>query len=326
MNRISTAQGLATGILDADRRALSRAMSWVEDEHPGVEDIYRAIFPRTGRALRIGITGPPGAGKSTLVARMASVLRSRSETVGIVAVDPTSPFTGGALLGDRIRMPDLSSDPGVFMRSMATRGSLGGIAAATQEVMDLLDAFGVTWILVETVGVGQSELDIARMTDVTIVVLVPESGDAVQALKAGLMEIGDIFVVNKADREGAARSVSELLSMNDLRQSVRKDPIPVLPVVAVEGRGIPELFDALENLIRSSRESGEFAARRRAVERWRLLDLARRKLIRSLTFGGATGSTLEQLTDEVVARKRTPHEAAQELVETATRESGGRSS
>jgi LAO/AO transport system kinase len=324
MNQISTAEGLATGILASDRRALSRAMSWVEDEHPGVEELFRKIHPRTGRALRVGITGPPGAGKSTLVARMTALLRGRGMSVGIVAVDPTSPFTGGALLGDRVRMPELSSDPGVFMRSMATRGSLGGIAASTHEVMDLLDAFGVSWILVETVGVGQSELDVARMTDVTVVVLVPESGDAVQAMKAGLMEIGDIFVVNKADRDGAERAIMEIRSMIDLRDRRGGREIEVLPTTAVEGRGVAELLERIESLAAEARVSGSFSTRRHSVERFRLIQLAQRKLVRSLTIGREGETTLERLAAQVMEGRLTPHEAASELVQAATREAGSR--
>lgn len=322
---LSTPDGLCAGILGRDRRALSRAMSWVEDEHSGVALLFRGLHARTGRALRVGITGPPGAGKSTLVARLAAALRGRGQQVGIVAVDPTSPFSGGALLGDRIRMPELASDPGVFMRSMATRGSLGGVAAATHEVLDLLDAFGVEWILVETVGVGQSELDVARMTDVTLVVLVPESGDAVQAMKAGLMEIGDLFVVNKADRDGSDRSVLELRSMLALRQTGGQRPVEVMRTVAVEGTGVPDLLEAVSAWVNAGRESGDFADRRRQVERWRLLHLAQRQLIRSLTIGQEGESALTRLTECVLERRLAPHDAAAELVETATKEMAGRS-
>ncbi len=314
---LSTPEGLSAGILGQDRRALSRAMSWVEDGHEGVEALIRGVHSRTGTAVRIGITGPPGAGKSTLVARLAQVLRARGDSVGIVAVDPTSPFTGGALLGDRIRMPDLSSDPGVFMRSMATRGSLGGIAAATHEVIDLLDAFGFRFVLVETVGVGQSELDVARMTDVTLVVLVPESGDAVQAMKAGLMEIGDLFVVNKADRDGADRSAMELESMNALRDRHGRDAIPVLKTVAVEGKGIPELLAAAEAWVAAERVSGAFDRRRTETERWRLLQLAQRELLRTLVAGGTNDALLGELTAQVVDKTLTPHDAARRLIDAA---------
>jgi LAO/AO transport system kinase len=321
---LTSPEGLSDGILNRDRRALSRAMSWVEDEHPGVDRLFRGLHARTGRALRLGITGPPGAGKSTLVARLAQLLRARKSEVGIVAVDPTSPFTGGALLGDRIRMPDLAADAGVFMRSMATRGSLGGLAAATHEVVDLLDAFGVDWILLETVGVGQSELDVARMADVTLVVLVPESGDAVQAMKAGLMEIGDLFVVNKADRDGADHSVMELRSMLALRERKGQRPFEVKTTVAVDGTGVPELLDAVAAWMDTARRDGSFAARRRRVERWRLLQLAQRTLVRTLTIGQSGESALERLTDDVLARTTAPHDAAAELVDAALRDTAGR--
>jgi len=294
-------------------------MSWVEDEHAGVDDLFRRLHHRTGKAIRVGITGPPGAGKSTLVARLALFLRGRGERVGIVAVDPTSPFTGGALLGDRIRMPELADDDGVFMRSMATRGSLGGLAAATHEVIDLLDVFGVDRILVETVGVGQSELDVARMTDVTLVVLVPESGDAVQAMKAGLMEIGDLFVVNKADRDGADRAVTELRSMLALRHRTNGRPLVVRQTVAVNGTGVAELQEAIDGWIDQGRASGAFAERRREVERWRLLHLAQRKLVRSLTIGEGGETALTRLTTEVLEHRLAPHDAAAELVEAAMR-------
>ena len=321
---MNSPDALSDAILKRDRRALSRAMSWVEDEHPGVDDIFRRLHVHTGRAVRIGITGPPGAGKSTLVARLAQYLRGRSQRVGIVAVDPTSPFTGGALLGDRIRMPDLADDDGVFMRSMATRGSLGGLAAATHEVLDLLDVFGVDWILVETVGVGQSELDVARMTDQTLVVLVPESGDAVQAMKAGLMEIGDIFVVNKADRDGADRAVTELRSMLALRQRSSGRPLIVRQTVAVDGTGVADLAAAMEKWLEEGKAGGEFAKRRRDVERWRLLHLAQRKLVRSLTIGPGGESALDRLTTDVLEHRLAPHVAAAELVEQAMRDVAGR--
>lgn len=311
---ITTPDGLARGLLAGSRRALSRAMSWVEDEHPEAEDLLRRLHRSTGRAVRVGITGPPGAGKSTLVARLAAELRRRGELVGIVAVDPTSPFTGGALLGDRIRMPpEMSGDIGIFMRSMASRGSLGGIAAATYEVLDLLDAAGFGWLLVETVGVGQSELDVAHASDLTMVVLVPESGDAIQAMKAGLMEIGDLFVVNKADRDGADRSVMEIRAMLALRKDHARK-IPVLRTVAVEHQGVTELLDECERLLGAAAGSGEKRLRRRRTERWRLLSLAQRRLVRALTLSAAGEALLEGLTDRVLDDGLAPVDAARELV------------
>lgn len=209
-----------------DAGALARAITWVETGRPGFEDLLRAVHPRVGRAHRIGVTGPPGAGKSTLILQLVRCLRERGERVGIVAVDPTSPFTGGALLGDRIRMNEVSTDSGVFIRSMASRGSLGGLAMATREAADLLDAFGFERVIVETVGVGQTELEVARAADTTVVVLVPESGDSIQAMKAGLMEIADLYAVNKADRPDADRLAREIEVVLHLRAGAALRGIP----------------------------------------------------------------------------------------------------
>ncbi|AHG90887.1 LAO/AO transport system ATPase [Gemmatirosa kalamazoonensis] len=211
---------------DGKKAALARAVSVVENHRPGFDRLLAALHPSLGRARRVGLTGPPGAGKSTMTTALARLLRDQGHTVGIVAVDPTSPFTGGALLGDRIRMESVALDPGVFIRSMATRGSLGGIASATREVCDVLDGFGIDFILIETVGVGQSELDVARASDTTLVVLVPESGDSIQTLKAGVMEIADVFVVNKADRPGADRLRNDIELMLGLRGGAAMRNVP----------------------------------------------------------------------------------------------------
>ncbi len=282
--------GLLEGINKREIPALAKAISLVENGRSGYEALLSALHSRVGGAHRIGITGPPGAGKSTLVECLIKVYRAREQTVAVVAVDPTSPFSGGALLGDRIRMESVSLDPGVYIRSMAARGALGGLATTTREVCDLLDAFGFEKIMIETVGVGQSELTIAANVDTSTLVLVPESGDGIQVLKAGVMEIADVFVVNKADRPGADRLVQEVDVMLGLRQgnayrrisphhgaleSSQRDAAhveasdkdgwrpPILTTVAVESKGIEALVDAVDDHARHLSHSGELEQRRR---------------------------------------------------------------
>ncbi len=312
MNR-NNVESLVTGLAARDTLALARVISWAENRDPRIGEVLRRVYPDTGRAHRVGVTGPPGGGKSTLIARLALVLKAHGERVAVVAVDPTSPFSGGALLGDRFRMTELSEDPEIFIRSMATRGSLGGLAAATEEALDLLDAAGFTWILVETVGVGQIELDIANATDTVAVVLVPESGDAIQAMKAGLMEIGDLFVVNKADRDGAERLSVDLESMLDLRPG-RDDWRPrVLKTVAMRGEGTAEVAEAMETHRRQVAGTGILEERRRRTLKHRLLGEARQALLRRVERENEEG--LERLLDRVMRREITPHDAARELVD-----------
>ena len=304
---------LVEGLGKRDPAALARLISWAENRDRRIGEVLRRVYPRTGQAHRLGITGPPGAGKSTLIARYASRLRARDELVAVVAVDPTSPFTGGALLGDRYRMTELTEDPEMFIRSMATRGSLGGLAAATEEALDLLDAAGFAQLLVETVGVGQIELDIAMATDTVMVVLVPESGDGIQAMKAGLMEIGDVFVVNKADRDGADRLQAELESMLDLRPDRNGWRPDVLRVVSTTGEGIDEVLAAVERHRRYVADTGILAQRRRRTLEARLMGEARRALFErweTLQTGG-----LGDLLDRVERREITPHDAALDIID-----------
>lgn len=302
---------LVRGLESGRTPPLARLISWAENRDRRIESVLGRVFSRTGTAFRLGITGPPGAGKSTLIGRLALALRDRGEKVAVVAVDPTSPFSGGALLGDRYRMTELSEDPGVFVRSMATRGSMGGLASATEDALDLLDAAGYTYLLVETVGVGQVELDVAQAADTVVVVLVPESGDGIQAMKAGLMEIGDVFVVNKADREGAARLKGDLLSVLELGSTRRDRQPPVVETSAVRGDGLQELLEELDRHRRHLEESGTLHRRRRDTLRVRVLGEIREAMLRRLLE--ERGELLESLLDRVEERSLSPHEAARQL-------------
>ncbi len=326
---------LAESIAAGERRALARGISLVEDEGPGFEELLDALHGRLGAARRIGITGPPGAGKSTLTAALVRHHVEEGLTVGVIAVDPTSPFTGGALLGDRIRMTELATEPGVFIRSMASRGSVGGLATATREAADLMDAAGYDRVLLETLGVGQSELDIAASADTTAVVLVPESGDGIQAMKAGLMEVADLFVVNKADRPGADRLESEIRVMMAIRGGNALEAIrshhgaridrpadtedagewakPVLQTVASDGRGVEELAAALDRHFEWLNGTGRLE-RRRADRRLRR---ARDALLR--LAGGDVSRVWQnapsQLSDRLRSNELSPYAAARELYE-----------
>jgi LAO/AO transport system kinase len=298
--------------LAGERVPLARALSWVENEHPQASALLDACFGRTGRAFRLGITGPPGAGKSTLVTQLVKEYRARGEKVAVVAVDPTSPFSGGALLGDRVRMNELSGDKGVFIRSMATRGSMGGLAVHTAQACDVLDAAGFDRILIETVGVGQSELEVAQTADSTAVVLVPESGDSVQAMKAGLMEIADLFVINKSDREGADRAAQAIRSALHLRARTSEWTIPVMLAAASLGRGVPELVDTFERHLKWLTETGTLERRRRQRLEQRLESLVRERL-----WEAFRAQVPEQAWRDAVAalsdRRETPNQVAQRL-------------
>jgi LAO/AO transport system kinase len=302
--------------LAGDRVALARAISLVENEAPAAEAILAAAFPRTGSAFRIGVTGPPGAGKSTLTARLARTYREQGHPVAIVAVDPTSPFSGGALLGDRVRMHELSGDEGVFIRSMASRGSLGGLSGSTSDVCDVLEAAGFERILIETVGVGQSELEVAETADTTLVVLVPESGDSVQALKAGLMEIGDVFAINKADREGADRAAHAVRSMIHLGAHRDGWEPPVVLTIAQTGEGVSELVATLGKHIEFLAGRGLLDRRRRRRLGERIDELVQARA-RSYYRARIADSRRDEILSRVERREITPAEGARILHEEA---------
>jgi len=297
-----------------DRVALSRIITMVENDHPDSAMILDALYPMTGKALRVGITGPPGAGKSTLVEQLAFQMRQSSLKVGIVAVDPTSPFSGGALLGDRVRMSRVSLDEGVFIRSMASRGSGGGVAWKTLEVCEVLDAFGTDRIIVETVGVGQSELEVADATHSTVVVLVPESGDGVQAMKAGLMEIGDIFVINKSDRESAELARMALESALELKQTDNGWRPPVVSTIALEGKGVDELFHKIEERLALLVSSGRIEMRRRECVRSKIAGILKTRILEREWRRGQLPQLIEEETTKVLRGASTPYKSAEILL------------
>jgi LAO/AO transport system kinase len=301
-------------IHQGDARAVARAISKVEDGAEDAAALMKEIFPRTGRGMIVGITGSPGAGKSTLVDKLALVYRQRGERVGIVAVDPSSPFSGGAILGDRIRMQTLGLDPGVFIRSMATRGNLGGLARATVDAVAILDAAGYAKIIVETVGVGQDEVEIVKTADVSVVVLVPGMGDDIQAIKAGIMEIGDVFVINKADREGVLRTEKELEALLTLAMRPDSWQPPIIKTVATENKGIEDLAGAIESYYEFQRKTESAAGRRRAIARWRILELLRERLLARTLSTDSASERLDALAAEVANKRRDPYSAVEEII------------
>jgi LAO/AO transport system kinase len=308
-------QELVNDAISGSVRALAKLITMVENEMPEALPALRQLYPRTGKAYIIGITGPPGSGKSTLTDKITKELRKQNFTVGIIAVDPTSPFTGGALLGDRLRMQDITSDEGVFVRSMATRGTLGGLSKATADTVKVLDAFGKDFIIIETVGVGQDEVDIVRTADTTLLISVPGLGDDIQALKAGIMEIGDIFVVNKADREGADRVVTELSLMLDLSPAKSAWRPPVIKTVGTLGEGIAELAEKIL-AHRKFLEEGEGLVKKRNIRaREEIINLIEKEISKYIHKMLKYDVAFDEVIDQVVARKKDPYSYAQTVTE-----------
>lgn len=295
-------------------RAIARAITKVENGAESAADIMKEVFQKTGNAIVIGITGAPGAGKSSLVDKLAMFYKNQGEKVGIIAVDPSSPFSGGAILGDRIRMSALGVDKNVFIRSMATRGNLGGLSRATVDAVAILDAGGFNKIIVETVGVGQDEVEIVKTADVSIVVLVPGMGDDIQAIKAGIMEIGDVFVINKADREGVLRTEKELQALLELAHRPDFWNPPIVRTIATENKGIKDLSKAIESYYNFQKTGEKSLERRQAIAKWRLLELVREKLLSDLMNKNGTAEKLHKLAMEIAEKKTNPYSAVEEIL------------
>ena len=309
---------LVEDVLRGDLLSLGRAISLVENGLPEGRSLLDAVSPRVGGALRIGLTGPPGVGKSTAVDEMCVVYRARGETVAVIAVDPTSPFTGGALLGDRVRMVKSSEGDHVFVRSMASRGAAGGLSRTTQDAADLLDASGRTVVLFETVGVGQSEIEVSTAADAVIVLLSPESGDGVQAMKSGLLEVADLIVINKADRGGADRLEHDLRTAFELGLKSRRD-VPILTAEAVRGKGIPELVAAVDAFIAGRRASGEFQERRRRNLETRIRRIAEFLVQQDLWGSNGAAGRVRAAADRVLARAQSPYQGAEQVLKESSR-------
>jgi LAO/AO transport system kinase len=309
---------LVSEVLQGSVRAMARLITLVENEDSRALQFMGAIYPYTGNAYVLGITGSPGTGKSTLTDKITTVLREREQTVGVIAVDPSSPFTGGALLGDRIRMQRSSGDAEVFIRSMATRGNLGGLARTTADVVKVLDAFGKDWVIVETVGVGQDEVEIAKTADTTIVVLAPGLGDTIQSMKAGVMEIADLYVVNKADRSGADALVSEVNVRVEQDSQIKKAvwKPPIVKTIAVENQGIDTLVEAIEKHRSFLQQSGKLTKNRREKTRQETLALLRDEISRNVLEKVLGNGRFDDLIDDIVAHRKDPYTSVREIIRT----------
>lgn len=292
---------------------MARAISKIENDAADSYEILKELYPHTGRGLTVGVTGAPGAGKSSLVDKLAIEYRRLGKSVGIIAVDPSSPFSGGAILGDRIRMQMLSSDPDVFIRSMATRGKLGGLARATVDAVAVLNAAGYDRTLVETVGVGQDEVDIVKTADVSVVVLVPGMGDDIQAIKAGIMEIADIFVINKAEREGVERTERELIALLEMSERTDGWRPPIIRTVAIQNKGIPEFVEAIERFAEFRRELPEISSRQTGVAENRIVELLRERVLKRVIREALPEEELKRLAESVAARRRDPYSVVDEI-------------
>jgi len=305
---------IAKKVLSGDSRAIARLITLAENNDPSANDSMKDIHPHTGKAHVIGITGVMGSGKSTLIYELTRLYRKQGKTVGIIAIDPTSPFSGGALLGDRVRMMELTMDKGVFIRSMGTRGMLGGLASAVYDVVEILDASGKDVVIVETVGVGQAEVDIIKIADTTLVIIVPGLGDSIQTLKAGVMEIADIYVVNKADRAGVEQTVAEVESLVDITCSEKERKTPILSTIAKRGEGVKELIIEIENHEKYLKKTKELETKRRLRYEAELIEIIRKRLMNFIFDEEQFKDKVELLIDQISKKQIDPHSAAEEIL------------